>query len=58
MRIGEEIDSEVVGFVPKQFHFPGDKEKFLEYHKMHKECIYIAKPVASAEGSSIVLFKE
>ena len=58
MRIGQEINPALYDFVPPQFTFPKDEVNFLEYHKLHPHCIYIAKPVASAEGNSIVLFKE
>ena len=60
MKMGRVIDQEVMGFEPEQFAFPQDQELFKEYHKKNKDkgVIYIAKPVASSEGNSILLFKE
>ena len=59
IKIGNEIDQSVFSFVPQQFYFPAEKDKFLDYHKTcEKGTIFIAKPVASSEGNSILLFKE
>lgn len=59
MKMGMEIKPDVFDFVPAQFNFPLDRDRFLEYHKSSKSgTIYIAKPVASSEGNSILLFRE
>ena len=62
MKIGHQIRKEVFdSFIPEQFTFPDDREKFVEYKKLSghdKLLIFIAKPVASSEGNSILLFKE
>ena len=58
MKIGNQIDKDIFTHIaPNQFTFPQDRESFLEYHKETKG-IYIAKPVASSEGNSILLFRE
>ncbi|CDW88877.1 zinc finger lsd1 subclass family protein [Stylonychia lemnae] len=57
MKIGLTLDEALYDFVPTQFNFPQDANKFNEYHKTHQNQVFIAKPVASAEGNSIVLFQ-
>jgi hypothetical protein len=56
MKIGFVLDKEAFRIVPGEYTFPEDKEKFTKDHT--KGTIYIAKPVASSEGNSILLFKE
>ena len=60
MRIGSSINPAVMSFEPNQFSFPQDEEIFNKFHKANKDkgAVYIAKPVASSEGNSILLFKE
>lgn len=58
--MGASIRPEVMSFEPNQFVFPQDEQMFKEFQRANKDkgVIYIAKPVASSEGNSIVLFKE
>ena len=60
VKIGYQLNREVFDFVPKQYNFPQDELAFKEAHKSRKraDVVYIAKPVASSEGNSILLFKE
>jgi len=44
--------------VPPQFNFPQDIEIFKQYMSEQKKATYIAKPVASAQGDGIILFKQ
>jgi glutathione synthase/RimK-type ligase-like ATP-grasp enzyme len=50
----------VFSIIPGCFTFPQDQEAFADYHRKHREegAIYIAKPVASSEGNSIMLFRD
>lgn len=56
--IASEIDPDAFDFVPPSFTFPEDAKKFLAYQKKHKNVTYIAKPLAGAQGDSIVLFQD
>lgn len=58
MSMGQHLNPDLFSFVPFQFTFPQDADKFNTYQNAHPGCIFIAKPVASSEGNSIVLFKE
>lgn len=58
MKMANDIDESVFSFVPRQYTFPGDKDTFIETYKKKNDNIYIAKPVASSQGDSILLFKE
>lgn len=60
MKMGNDIDEDMFNtFVPRQYVFPIDRDIFVEtYKKKNNNNIYIAKPVASSQGDSILLFKE
>lgn len=58
MKIGQTLNQSFFDFVPPQFTFPQDSEKFNSYHSENKNTVFIAKPVASSEGNSIVLFQQ
>lgn len=58
MSVCLDLNPEAYDFIPPQFQFPEQKEKFIAYMKAHKGCCYIAKPQAGAQGDCIILFRD